>query len=236
MDQAELHYGSGDQTVPARSATQGTPGTSDPLGENIPIRYACNVSHVPLAGNTALTDAGADAFLASGTNLTASTQPCANQGFSAEFFSVDLGPAAATRTASPRAGTGESLTDAENAGDIDLIRFPGETFAVTDDFNPVTLDIPDPDAHVVVRRLDGESEGAPQSFGPFPEGIELTTTGAGGLNVAPIPPPPGSDGGGTTTPPLTVTGRRATALKKCKKIKNALKRKKCKKKARKLPV
>ena len=236
QDLAELRFGNGDQTVPARSATQGTPGTSNPLGEDIPIVYECNISHVPLAGDTALTDAGARQFLILGEDLTAPTQPCSNGGFSIEVYDVTIGPAAATRMITPRAGIGESLVDAEAAGDIDLIRFPSVAFAVTDDFNPVTLDIPDAAAHVVVRRLDGETQGAPQSFGPFADGIELKTTAGGEIDVGAIPQAPTTPAGGTTVPQAAATGRRAAALRKCKKVKPPLKRRKCKKRARKLPV
>ena len=76
--------------------------------------------------------------------------------------------------------------------------------AVLDDIRPVSIDVPDPDARVVVRRLDGETQGAPQSFGPFAEGIRLTT-GAGTADVGPIP---GADPDPTPTPTTTpaVTG------------------------------
>jgi hypothetical protein len=50
-------------------------------------------------------------------------------------------------------------------------------------------------------------------------------------------PPPGGGGGGTiTTPPATATGQRAAALKKCKKKPKGPKRKKCLKKAKRLPL
>ena len=224
-DAAELRFGNGDETVPARSAVQGTPGTTNPLGEDIPINYACGVSHVPLAGDTALTAADADAFLLSGENLAAATQPCTNGGFSVQIFDVTIGPAAATMSTQARA----SLAEAEAAG-IDLIRFPAMAFAVTDDIQPVNLEIPDPAANVVVRRLDGETEGPPQTFGPFPTGIHLTTSSNGTIEVARIAPPPPP----ATTP--AATGRRAAALKKCKKKKTKIKRKKCKKKANQLPL
>ena len=227
-DAAELHFGNGDETVPARSATQGTPGTADPLGENIPISYQCHVSHVPLAGDDALTAAGAGDFLASGDDLTASTQPCSNGGFSVEIFDVTIGPASALASAQARAASGQSLADAETAGDIDLIRFPSMAFAVTNDFNPVTLDIPDSDAHVVVRRLDGENQGPAQPFGPFADGIELTTTAGGTIGVGSIPtntsPTP------ETTPTPTVNPLCAQLRKKLKKTKSKSRKRNIRKK------
>ncbi|MGZ5361357.1 MAG: hypothetical protein ACXWZW_07055 [Solirubrobacterales bacterium] len=48
-------------------------------------------------------------------------------------------------------------------------------------------------------------------------------------------PPPPAGGGGAAQPPTTVTGRRAAALKKCKKKPSRAKRKKCKRKAKRLP-
>jgi hypothetical protein len=48
--------------------------------------------------------------------------------------------------------------------------------------------------------------------------------------------PGGGAGTGTTTPKLPVTGLRAAALKKCQKKKSKAARKKCKRKARQLPI
>jgi hypothetical protein len=52
----------------------------------------------------------------------------------------------------------------------------------------------------------------------------------------PIPPPPSNQGGGGGATPAGPTGQRDAALKKCKKKKSAKARKKCKQKAKKLPV
>jgi len=55
--------------------------------------------------------------------------------------------------------------------------------------------------------------------------------------VALSPPPPPPTVTPTPTPSVTTpTGRRATALKKCKKIKNEAKRNRCKRRARQLPI
>ena len=226
-DSAELLFGNGDSTVPARSAVQGPPGTANPLGEDIPIGYACAVSHVPLAGDVALTAAGADDFLAHGEALLASNQPCNNGGFSIQLFNVDLTPAASLGTsgaeqAEPRSATARStLTGAEAAGSIDLIPFPGVDFAITDDSAPVSLEIPGASAHVVVRRLDGDTQGPPQTFGPFPTGIQLNTGAGGTIQVGAIAPP------GTAVPSAP-----GPTKKKCKKGRK-LKKGKCVKKKRK---
>jgi Lecithin:cholesterol acyltransferase/WD40-like Beta Propeller Repeat len=212
-DSVELRLGNGDETVPARSATQGTPGTSDPLGENIPISYACGVSHVPLAGRAALDAAGAGAFLTLGESLLAPAQPCSNGGFSIEVHGVDLTPPnEESETGEPALeadGAGQSLGEAEAAGKIDVVRFPAMAAVVTNDSRPVSLTIADPDAQVVVRRVDGEAQGAPQTFGPDPDGLQITTASGGTIAVtsagspgpgpAPSPPP----GGPVAAPPAT---------------------------------
>ena len=63
--------------------------------------------------------------------------------------------------------------------------------------------------------------------------IRVFATSALGTSSADSPPT-----AAVTTPitQVTVTGQRAAALKKCAKIKNAQKRKKCKRRARRLPV
>jgi hypothetical protein len=193
-DKAQLRFGNGDETVPARSATQGDPGTNDPLGENIPIRYLCGVSHVPLVSDAALTSAGVAGFLEHGNELSVPDQPCANGGFVIQLFDVNLDPVAPSApnratNAAAGASAGDAVLAAEAAGDIDVIRFPGVDYIVTDDRHPVHLAIPDSAAHMVVRRLDGDAEGPPQSVDAQPGGLVLDTTAAKTIAVAPLNPP-----------------------------------------------
>ena len=49
-------YGNGDGTVPVESAVQGAAGTTDPLGEDVPIHYACGLGNTALAGRRAVTE------------------------------------------------------------------------------------------------------------------------------------------------------------------------------------
>jgi hypothetical protein len=183
-DRAVLTLGNGDETVPARSAVQGEPGTANPLGEDIPIHYACRVSHVPLASDAALTAAGAEAFLTRAADLSASTSPCSNGGYVIEMAAVDLGPRRIARAAGP---TSPSVEAAESAGKVDVIRFPAQTIVVTNDANPVGLTLPE-GTKIAVRRVDGEVNGAPQEYGPLPGGLQITTE-AGNLQVAAVTPP-----------------------------------------------
>ena len=185
-DGAELHFGNGDETVPARSAVQGTPGTADPLGENIPIAYACNTSHVPMAGDAELTAAGAEGFLSGGAALTAATAPCSNGGFSFQVFGVDLAPVIRARKPGRVANRAATLSEAQESGDVDALRFGASSTIVTNDRRPVQLTIPDAAARVVVHRLDGETQGPAQSYGPLPSGLQFTTGADGGLTVAPV--------------------------------------------------
>jgi hypothetical protein len=82
----------GDATVPARSATQGTPGTRDPYGDDIPIAYVCGVDHVPLPGSDAVMDAFGD-FMRWGTPPRKSGAPCpVPPGTQFEIRKVDVEP------------------------------------------------------------------------------------------------------------------------------------------------
>jgi Ca2+-binding RTX toxin-like protein len=193
-----VQYTSGDRTVPVRSAVQGAPGTGDPLGEDVPISYACGIGHVPLPGN-AQVDAAIEGFLLGGADIEGlSGAPCGSSGFQIEIFPVAVPLSSAVRGLT--SGTAVSLADAELQGLVQVLEFPGQTIVVTDASRPVDLALPAGPSRIEVTPLMGEVEGEPQSYGPL--GGEVTISASSELAVfedgQPVEP------GGDTTPPTVV--------------------------------
>jgi hypothetical protein len=180
---------------------QGEPGTTNPLGDDIPIHFSCGVSHVPLAGDAALTAAGAAAFLARGENLTAPTSACSNGGYVLEVTDITLVPGRrSARVAPPPSASVDAL---ESSGALDALRMPEETVIVTDDVHPVSFTLP-PGTRAAVRRVDGTTQGDEQTFTAGPEGLAVETGSGGALTVTPLdtppPPPPGPGPSGGVVP------------------------------------
>ncbi len=120
-------------------------GTTDPLGENIPIVHTCT-SHVPVASGASLTAAGAGGFLGRGDQLTAPPQPtCGNAGFSIEVTPAD-GPQPPTgpTDAAPSPGSSPSPTGPAAPG-----HGPGAPLC------PVATDRTPPRVTLSVRRRRG---------------------------------------------------------------------------------
>lgn len=149
---ADLTYGSGDSTVPARSATQGAWDTGAPLGEQVPIHYACHVGHVALPG-----DAGVDArirdFLVRGDPIEGlDDKNCGYLGVQVRSFVVDvlLEDANAKVLVPPRPtearGAGEtpstlSVRDAVARGLVDIVTVGDRTTVVLDANRGMTLEL-----------------------------------------------------------------------------------------------
>ncbi len=170
-DYVQLSYASGDQTVAARSGVQGTPGTTDPLGEDVPIYYACGVSHVPLPGNPDIDDAiedfllsGADVWLSAPGNPGLQSSPCPSSGFQIGVYPVLIGSRADLRTAGVRPASAGSdtavpLEDAELQGLVQVLSFPNQTIIVTDTARPVDLALPPGPIRLEVTPLNDEEQG-----------------------------------------------------------------------------
>ena len=183
---AVVGYENGDGTVPLRSAVQGDPGTPDRLGENVPIHYACGVSHVPLPGDPEVTDR-IEGFLLRGEPILEGPQPCSAGGFEVEYLlhpeAARAGNAAIAASSLLAAGEGGNLEEAELAGAIQLLDFGAQKLVVTDKSVPVELRFSAPAFDVQVTPLSGGVKGIPQTFGPFSgevtvsAGEQVTVTG-----------------------------------------------------------
>jgi hypothetical protein len=171
-EEVGIRYATGDGTVPGASAVQGTPGTTDPLGEDVPIYYACGVGHVPLPGNPDIDDAikdfllnGADVWLSAPGNPGLQSTPCSSSGFQVQIFPLQIGPIAATRTAAVQPTstvplTAVSLEDAEIRDLVQVLALPNQTIIVTDTARPVELALPPGPFRLEVTPLNDEEQGA----------------------------------------------------------------------------
>jgi Tol biopolymer transport system component/pimeloyl-ACP methyl ester carboxylesterase len=184
QDFVRLTYSTGDGTVPARSGVQGTPGTTDPLGENVPISYACGVSHVPLPGDPKV-DAAIKGFLLAGADIKGlSTTPCSASGFQITVFPVQIGLLAVSRSLSlTSTGTAGALTleEAELQDLAQVLELPNQTVVVTDASNPVDLALPSGSFRLEVTPLLDGAEGPMLLYGPL-DG-QVTISAAGTLTV-----------------------------------------------------
>jgi hypothetical protein len=162
----QLGYVNGDGTVPIRSAVQGPQGTSDPLGENVPIHYVCGVGHVALPGS-AVVDDRIEAFLLSGGAIGGQEDACAPSGYEIGVYAIDPpagAPAPAESDAASKAATTiadppQTLDAAERGGLVDVLDFGRQVLVVTDTRNPATFSLPPGSYRIEVTRLTGGVKG-----------------------------------------------------------------------------
>ena len=184
----QIWFGSGDGTVPARSATQGAfEGRPRPLGDNVPIHYVCNIDHVSLPGNTAV-QSDIEGFLMKGETVKGNEE-CAYTGTVTEWVtgraqssavvSSDDGPGARISSA----GSSMTLEQAATEGLIQLLQIGDQTIVITDNHNPVTLDLSGKKLAFKVRSITsavkGPSKGSGpvQYYGPASGSLTVGTTG-----------------------------------------------------------
>lgn len=189
---ASVTLESGDGTVPSKSGAQGEQGTSDPLGEDIPISYVCGIGHVELAGEDEIYDRFGD-FIRYGTPPLA-TQPCDAK---ASVYTFEVG-GPGTRAAGSASALIAQLQDHDVAGRLDALDFPGAPSAVVD-AGPGT---PAPAISVSgVRFRATGRDGAVRHYGPVTGTLALGVSDDGNpqplldgnaLQPGAAPPPAGS--------------------------------------------
>jgi hypothetical protein len=187
-DFALVGYGNGDGTVPIESAVQGAGGTSDPLGENIPIHYACGVRHVPLPGDPAVT-ARIRGFLLRGTEILGTAGPCPAGGFELQYHEIEIAGPASIRTPSALAATPVEQAGADDL--VDVLEFAAGTLIVTSARQPADFTLDGAHYRLVVTPIgpDG-AKGAEVVYGSLSgevtiaSGTELHVLAAG-REVAP---------------------------------------------------
>jgi hypothetical protein len=227
-------YGDGDETVPAHSATQGPPGTADPLGDDVHIQRRCGVTHMAQTKDEVVQEAYREFLLVGRAPRRLPDPSCPPQGKLVEFFAdVPIPPPfGASRFAAAAAAPAGTLTlgQAELAGRADILRLPGRTTVVTNDSRPVSLSLDASGLTMAVTDLEGEARGRRLTYGPMTGTVVLTpgtgdvpqvsvdgqrlapATDSAGGGPAPDDGGAGAGGGGTTTttPGSTAAGSPGT--------------------------
>jgi pimeloyl-ACP methyl ester carboxylesterase len=157
----QIGYGNGDETVPAKSAARGALGPGNPNKAH--TYYVCGVKHVPLPGDSKVTDA-IDDFLKYGDPIDGLKTHCDFSGF--QFRVFRLPPAASGVVAgevspTPTPSGPMSVEEAEQAGLIDYLDLPLDKFIITDGDTP-EISLP-PGAFLEVAPL---AEDSPDGKGP----------------------------------------------------------------------
>lgn len=180
---ADLTYGSGDGTVPARSATQGASEGGAPLGESVPIHYACGVGHVALPGDGGV-DGRISNFVVKGDAIDGPEDNCPYSGVQVNSFKVDILQAGARvlvggRSRHGRDG-GESVPVQEAAGRglVTLLTVGDRTTVVLDARKNVTLQIDGEHQAMQVQAIASTGNGPLRSYKAGSGSIAIGMDGA----------------------------------------------------------
>jgi pimeloyl-ACP methyl ester carboxylesterase len=171
----QVWFGSGDGTVPARSATQGAYEGSAPLGDNVPIHYVCGVGHVALPGN-ATVQGRIEGFLIKGESVNG-TDECSYTGVETEWYVLPIpnhGAFANGATSKSASGvatvvtpTGSlTLEQALQQGIVQVIHNGYKWIVVTDDHHPATLKLSGKGVVFDTRSLTSAGKGLAKGSGP----------------------------------------------------------------------
>jgi pimeloyl-ACP methyl ester carboxylesterase len=190
-------FGPGDGTVPAISATQGESEGRPLPGAYPPIAYVCNIEHVALPGNTEVQGL-IEGFLMKGEPVQGAAT-CSYTGIETELVQLAIAnhgahasaaalPAVNVKTA---AGT-IPLEQAFNEGLVQIMFNAGNTVVVTDNHDPVTLEITGKGIGLKLRSLtsagSGTSKGSGPAryYGPLSGAVTITGEGAVQSNGKPV--------------------------------------------------
>ena len=170
-----IRMADGDETVPAHSAWQGDPGGAT-LGDPIHLQRRCGISHMDQTKDAAVQGAYTQ-FLLFGRIPRKLPEPdCVPQGKLIQV-SHDLEippPALEPALAAKAAGGPLPLGDAELAGLADIYPLPGGTQIVTNDRDPVALQIAAEGWTFTVTDLEGDERGRELTYGPLTGQVVIT--------------------------------------------------------------
>jgi pimeloyl-ACP methyl ester carboxylesterase len=163
-------YASGDSTVPARSQTQG----AFPAHESgsVKIHYICGIGHSKEPGSSNFKGKIED-FVLSGGEIGGPDEDCRYGGDETVFFHTKIlafGKASAVST--PAHGA-MSVQEAISKGAIQFLELGGRTVIITNDREPVTLQLSGQKLSLRVRAIENNGGGAPVYYGPVSGTITL---------------------------------------------------------------
>ncbi len=179
-----VEVGSGDGTVPVRSATQGAAEGHPPIAESVPIHYACGVEHVSLPDNVGV-QGQIEGFLLKGEAVTGPSETCPFSGTVIEYFEVKVpkhGAEAAAAHVSPgatvttAAGT-VTLERAMEEGLVQVLRSGGRTTIITNGRAPATVHLGGSHLAVTVRSVASTGNGRARYYGPVSASLTITAAG-----------------------------------------------------------
>jgi pimeloyl-ACP methyl ester carboxylesterase len=190
-----VFFGSGDGTVPVRSAAR---AQLDDSSSDVPITPVCGISHVGLPG-AASVQAGIEGFLLQGKAVTGA-EHCGYHGKEVEIINTTKTATAphassvAGETARVITPVGTSLTLAQASAQelIQVIAHADQTIVVTDSRHPVTLVLSGKAITVKTRSLTSTgkegpgSAGPPEYFGPVNGTLALPQSGPVTRNGKPL--------------------------------------------------
>jgi hypothetical protein len=180
---ANIIYGSGDGTVPLRSATQGASDggvPAGPGGANVGIHYACGIGHVALPGDPGV-DARIEEFILRGKPVQGPESNCPYSGATIGVFKISL---AAGQVVVPPAGSVRaapevlSIADAGTRGLLQVIEIGGHTTIVLNDRQPVSLVLKGAGLALQVQRIASAGDGKVESYVSASGAVTIGTTGA----------------------------------------------------------
>jgi pimeloyl-ACP methyl ester carboxylesterase len=189
-----VEIGSGDGTVPVRSATQGAAEGRAPLGASVPIHYACGVEHVSLPDNTGV-QSQIEGFLLKGEPVTGPTETCPFSGTVAEYYEVKVpkhgaaASAARTSTAMVTTASGTvTLERAEEEGLVQVLHTGGHSTIITNGRDPATLQLSGSELAVKVRSVATAGNGASVYYGPLSGTLTISAAGVVERGGKPLKP------------------------------------------------
>ncbi len=193
IEEVEATYGSGDQTVPARSQTQGAFGKGSPLGENVPIHYVCGVSHMSETASSEV-QSRIENYLLDGEAIEAGAHDtpaaCPYNGVVSKIYEklpASKLAAQLSSTKSTRSGPaisvvsgGETLT-LQAAVEQELVTMTeagGVTTVVTSTRKPVVVQGSGKQLEMDVQKIGTAHNGPSQHYGPLSGTVHVATGGA----------------------------------------------------------
>ncbi len=208
----EVRLADGDITVTAHSAKQRNPGGGEPMGDPIHIQERCGQEHMDQTKDTVMQQAYTQFLLFGRTPRKLPAPECELAGDFIEF-SEDLEIPPPVSTGFAAKGAAMTLGEAQWQGKADVIDLPGGTKVVTNDSEPVALEVEAKGLTMTVTDMDGTTPGRRVTYGPLtgdvtisPGASDVPAVSLDGQPVAPAQDsgpaqPPASGGGTVVTPP-----------------------------------
>jgi len=180
-DTAALRYGSGDGTVPLRSATQGASDGADTNG--VGVHYVCEIGHVALPGAFDVQVRLRD-FLIKGGPVTMLDDNCPYTGVVVESFDVNLAAGNVIVDVNPsgrergRAASKQlPLKQALRQGIVQVYQFGGRTSIVLDSRTNATLQVSGRNIAMQVQSISSRKDGQVRRYVSGSGAVRIGATG-----------------------------------------------------------